>query len=116
MQQMTEDQTLGRQLMKIGYPEEGVEKYHRILANWFGTGIHESPDVEIRHIQLKVGDRLLLCSDGLNKELSHQEIETLLGESGTVQEICDRLLESALAKGGHDNVTIIVAEATDPES
>ncbi|MDB4679406.1 protein phosphatase 2C domain-containing protein [Planctomycetaceae bacterium] len=110
LKQQTEDQTLARKLMKFGHDEAQVRKFHNILANWFGTGVVGNPVVEIRHLSLKVGDKILLCSDGLTKELTDLEIQDMLNDSVEPQTICDNLLAAALEKGGRDNVTMIVAE------
>lgn len=75
-----------------------------------------NPIVEIRHLSLKVGDKLLLCSDGLTKELTDLEIQDLLNDSLEPQTICDNLLAVALEKGGRDNVTMIVAEVKNARS
>ena len=57
----------------------------------------------------RAGDRLLLCSDGLSDVLDHPTLEQLLG-AGAAQEATDRLVDAALAAGGHDNVSVIVAD------
>lgn len=68
-------------------------------------------DTEIREV--KDGDMYLLCSDGLTNEVSKDEIATELAR-GNCERICDNLLQSALQRGAHDNITIVVASAIDP--
>jgi protein phosphatase len=53
--------------------------------------------------------RLLLCSDGLNSEVPDEVIGRLLG-SGSLQTVCDRLVEAALEAGGSDNITVVVVD------
>ena len=55
------------------------------------------------------GDCLLLCSDGLSDMVSDAEIRELLAGGGSSEARCQRLVDRALAAGGNDNVTVIVA-------
>jgi serine/threonine protein phosphatase PrpC len=54
------------------------------------------------------GDTLLLCSDGLTRELSDEQIAAILGEAGGAQKAADSLVDLAKRAGGRDNVTVIV--------
>jgi serine/threonine protein phosphatase PrpC len=66
--------------------------------------------VEMRDVQLEVGDTLLLCSDGLWGYVSEQEIERELSDgTRTVEEASRALLDLALDAGGYDNVAIEIA-------
>jgi protein phosphatase len=56
------------------------------------------------------GDRLVLCSDGLFNEIADDEIGSLLLEQDTPHAAADALLELALARGGRDNVSVVVAD------
>jgi type VI secretion system protein ImpM len=60
--------------------------------------------------RVQVGDRYLLCSDGLTREVPDADIRGHL-ESGDVQEAADALIAAALAAGARDNVTAVVIEA-----
>ncbi len=51
----------------------------------------------------------LLCSDGLTKHLSAEEIGHLLEESGSPAEHCGRLVSLTNERGGSDNVTVVIA-------
>ncbi len=57
------------------------------------------------------GDRYLLCSDGLTKHVSDQELEEML-RHGTKEECCKQLIETTLERGAVDNVTTIVVDIT----
>ena len=100
MRQVSMDHVLGRNIVGkapltqyLGLPEE-VQMLEPSVA-------------EIEH---KEGYRYLLCSDGVTDMLSDKEIEEILSEDGKLSEIVNRLLESALQKGGRDNVTIVLCE------
>ena len=110
LRQLTEDQTLARKMIRAGHDPEKVSDFHRILANYFGTGLSHIPDVEIHHFEFQNDDRLLLCTDGLFRELSHAEICDHISQACSPQEICDQMLSKALERGGRDNITLIVAE------
>jgi serine/threonine protein phosphatase PrpC len=64
-------------------------------------------DVEIK--ALHDGDRYLLCSDGLTKELSEQEILEAV-QNGGCQETCQRLIDLALERGSRDNVSVVIVD------
>jgi serine/threonine protein phosphatase PrpC len=66
-----------------------------------------TPDVV--HLKLAPGDRLLLCTDGLTNMVDDHGIAILLGQ-GDVRQATDAMVETALANGGIDNVTVIVIE------
>jgi protein phosphatase len=70
-------------------------------------GSEVEPDVSIR--EARVGDRYLLCSDGLSDVVSSETILDTMRIEDT-QECADRLVELALRGGGPDNVTVIVAD------
>ena len=68
---------------------------------------HVYVDLELDELEDK--DRFLICSDGLFKDLSEEEIEELLGE-GSCVEVCDALIETALQRECADNVTVVVVD------
>jgi PPM family protein phosphatase len=55
---------------------------------------------------------MLVCSDGLNGELTDEEISGILNTVRHPQEAADALIEAALERGGRDNVTVIVIDAS----
>ena len=60
-------------------------------------------------VDLQPGDTLLLCTDGLTRHVSDERIAELLGRPTDAGTACRELVDEALAGGGHDNVTVIVA-------
>lgn len=58
--------------------------------------------------ELKHGDQYLLCSDGLTDMLSNFEIDEILSTAASTEDCAQKLVDSALEKGGKDNVTVIV--------
>jgi serine/threonine protein phosphatase PrpC len=108
LSQITTDHTLEAQMRsKLGRTGD-LSQFHHILVNAVGGG-PERPDVEGHRFRLASGDRLLLCSDGLHDEVEDIEIQSLLGSARSAGEACHSLISAALAKGGRDNVTAVVA-------
>jgi protein phosphatase len=81
------------------------------IANYItrAVGAGETLQLEAELIEPCEGDRFLLCSDGLNKELSDTEIASVL-ERYPLQEATGRLLAQCLDRGASDNVTVILVE------
>jgi len=59
-------------------------------------------------IDLTPGDTLLLCTDGLTKHVSDEQIDSTLARSDSAVSTSTKLVEDALAGGGTDNVTVLV--------
>jgi PPM family protein phosphatase len=72
-------------------------------------GLDRSMVPDVTHLELKAGDRLLLCTDGLTNMVDDKGVAALLG-NGDATEATDALVEAALANGGIDNVTVIVVD------
>jgi PPM family protein phosphatase len=80
-----------------------------VITRAIGTQVSVSAD--IAELDLKPGDMLLLCSDGLTRELSDERIALTLEEGGDIEGLCSQLVNSAKAAGGHDNITAILVRA-----
>jgi len=80
-------------------------------------GVINMPELTVDTVtgKLSAGQQLLLCSDGLTGELDDPEIADHLRKKGTIQEIAERLVDSANSRGGKDNITLILVPAS-PES
>lgn len=82
--------------------------FGRTLTQAIGSSNGVQP--ECAEVELQAGDRILLCTDGLTDMLEDHEIEAVLADDCSPEECCDRLVETALERGGHDNVTVIVID------
>ncbi len=113
LSQITHDDTYVQSLVDSGKltAEEALHHPRRsmILRALDGTSV--DPDISIREARL--GDRYLLCSDGLSDVVTASTLLEALS-SGSPQECADRLIQLALRGGGPDNVTCIVADVVDP--
>jgi PPM family protein phosphatase len=105
---LTRDQTMGAYLMdEYKMSEEQVEQggFNNVLASAVG-----SPEMTptVSELTLERGDVLLLCTDGLTKHVSEEQIAGVLGRSNP-ESSCRSLVDLALEGGGLDNVTVVVA-------
>jgi protein phosphatase len=111
LQLLTRDQTVAAQLVDAGVlqPEQVAHfPYRHVLAQALGTKGDVRP--VITDVTLEEGDRLLLCSDGLTGPVSEPAIAAILQASRDPAAAARALLEAALAAGGPDNVTAVVAD------
>ncbi len=66
--------------------------------------------VDVTETEARDGDLFLLCSDGLTTMLSDQEIHERLVADASLEEICRRMVHDANARGGFDNVTVVLLQ------
>ncbi|HUR51210.1 MAG TPA: protein phosphatase 2C domain-containing protein [Mycobacteriales bacterium] len=112
--QVTHDHTFVQTLIdsgRISEEEAATHPQRSVITKVLDGHDDLEPDVSVR--EARVGDRWLLCSDGLTGPVSSLDTlrETLLIEDP--QEACDRLVQLALRGGGPDNVTVVVADVVD---
>lgn len=104
--QLTTDHTWASELQLDGTAIEEID--HAITR---AVGGEATLTLDVRRDRVRLGDRYLLCSDGLTRELTAERIGALLSQ-GDVAQSARALVDAALANGGHDNITVIVIEAT----
>ncbi len=78
-----------------------------VLTNVLGA--RECADVHLHEYELRGGETILLCSDGLHNVVEEKELRTLLSVDDPLTDIGARLIDAALSKGGRDNVTVVLA-------
>jgi protein phosphatase len=110
LDQLTHDHTLTQQLVDAGLVDPGQARRHRlrnVLTNVVGgaSGVR----AELGHLCVCDGDRLLLCTDGLNGAVEDGRIAELLARHPDPQAACQALIQAALDGGGRDNVTVVLA-------
>jgi PPM family protein phosphatase len=109
LRRLTRDQTVGDALVSLNVmPKEKAEQagLFNVLASAIGAR-DMTPAVDV--IPLEHGDGLLLCTDGLTKHVSDARITEMLVGGSDAEAACRSLVDSALAAGGSDNVTAVVA-------
>ncbi|SDY20903.1 protein phosphatase [Micromonospora pattaloongensis] len=113
--QITKDDTYVQMLVDEGRisPEEASSHPQRSLLTRALDGRDIDPEYSVR--QVLPGDRYLICSDGLSGVVSAETIGDTLREYVDPQQCVERLVQLALRGGGPDNITVIVADATDQD-
>jgi protein phosphatase len=87
--------------------DEAVRSAQNILTRSLGT--EEDVQIDVDEHPLFPGDILVLCTDGLVKELTDAELLTVVSGTPEPQQLVRRLIDLANAAGGHDNITVAVA-------
>jgi serine/threonine protein phosphatase PrpC len=110
--QLTEDHTLVNFRLKLGLitPEEAASAPGKNVITR-AVGHQDYVEVDTLDIQTELGDRFLLCSDGLHGYLQDGELERLL--EGGREEVAAGLVDLANDRGGRDNVTVVVCDIVD---
>lgn len=111
IRQITKDHTMVQYLIETGEltPEEAKDhpKKHLITR---AVGVEESVSVDYNETELKKGDKVLICSDGLSNLVTEEEILSVVNKNNAVSDAVDILINLANERGGNDNVTIVIME------
>ncbi|WP_283170229.1 Stp1/IreP family PP2C-type Ser/Thr phosphatase [Curtanaerobium respiraculi] len=111
MQQITRDHSLMADMIEAGeltHEEARVHPQRSVITRALGSDPDMQPD--LYEINVSAGDRLLLCSDGLTTMLEDDRIESILNRTRDPQRAASILVNEAIAAGGLDNVTVVVAD------
>ncbi len=113
--QITKDDTYVQMLVDEGRisPEEASSHPQRSLLTRALDGRDIDPEYSVR--QVLKGDRYLICSDGLSGVVSSETIGEAMRDIADPQACVERLVQLALRGGGPDNITVVVADATDAD-
>ena len=109
--QLTRDHNLGQLLIDAGQAQPGspeVLRVRHVLTNCLG-GPGGGVKADVDHYTLIDGDRVLVCTDGLNDMVDDPQIAAALTRHPDPADACNALIELALKGGGKDNVTVLVA-------
>jgi serine/threonine protein phosphatase PrpC len=109
LQVLTRDHSYAQVLADSGQISQEQVATHRlrnVLLRHLGGSATE---IDVRHLRLESGDQLLLCSDGLSDAVTGEAIAQILSAATRAQAACDALIEAALAAGGRDNITVLIA-------
>lgn len=108
--QLTDDHSRVAQMIRDGElsPEEATSHPERnVVMRWLGLNPQVTVDVPPHPLELKAGDRMLMCSDGLTSHVSDVELLRQIDQRDPRQAV-DRLVELARSRGGSDNITAII--------
>ena len=108
---LTEDHSLVNALLKSGeITQEMAENHPRKNIITRSLGMPGSLEVDVAIHKIEDHDQLLLCSDGLTNMVSEPKIAQILLEAASLQDASQRLIEEANAKGGLDNITVLLID------
>lgn len=113
LSQITVDHSVVQELIasgKISPQEADAHPYSNVITRAVGASEYVGPDYV--SLDLQDEDRLVICSDGLTKELTDYGILHFLREQSDPAAAVDAMLEAALENGGRDNVTLIVVRVS----
>ena len=109
--QITRDQTMAQEMVDLGVmkAEDAAETQlaHTLTSSIGGSQTHP----KITRFDMAWGHVLLICSDGLTREVSDDRIRDVLRSMTSARQACETLLQEALDKGGSDNITVVVGRA-----
>jgi serine/threonine protein phosphatase PrpC len=106
--QVTRDQSLHSALLAAGHSENEAASAGGAILQALGVADDVDPSLSI--IELRRGDRVLLCSDGLHGLVGDPALALLLAEPHSVTDAVNLLIAAARAAGGSDNITAVVCE------
>jgi protein phosphatase len=112
IRQVTEDHSLAEDMVKKGKAtreEMRTSPMRSMLTRSIGTKEDVAIDDPVG-IELEDGDVLVLCTDGLTNLVEEQEILSAVHNTADLQKACNKLVDMARKRGGHDNITVIAAE------
>jgi protein phosphatase len=125
LERRTDDHSLVEELVREGRltPEQAESHPQRAIVTR-ALGVDEEVDVDIYTIEVRVGDRIVVCSDGLTTMLRERDVERLARGEPDPQRCAELLVNAAVEAGGEDNVTVVVldvlevdeAQPPDPEA
>ncbi len=110
IEQVTRDQSYVQLLMDAGAlsPEEAQQSdFKNVILQ--AMGLAPKVTVALGRIDLRLRDCFILCSDGLSNKVGPDELRSIVLASPRLDAACVRMVETAKARGGEDNITVIVA-------
>ena len=112
VRQITRDHSLVEEMVRMGGLDREAARNHQdknIITR--AIGARDTIEIDFFHEELKSGDLILMCSDGLTNMLEDEEIGRILKTPGTIEERAERLIDAANQNGGRDNIAVILIDA-----
>ncbi len=108
--QITKDQSLMQRLVEAGeLTEEEAAQSERRNIILQALGPDPKVKVDLTHQEVRRGDILVLCSDGLSGQVKKEEIAQIVTTTPDLSAACDKLIALANQRGGPDNITVVIA-------
>mgnify|MGYP001137831488 FL=1 len=112
VRQITRDHSLVEEMVRMGGLDREAARNHpdkNIITR--AIGARDTIEIDFFHEELKSGDLILMCSDGLTNMLEDEEIGRILKTPDTIEERAERLIDAANQNGGRDNIAVILIDA-----
>jgi len=115
LEPLTEDHSLVEAHVRAGLLEPSARAtapHLNVLTRVLGR--EADVQVDLNEVPVQPGDRLLLCTDGLNRTVDEAAIGEVLARRWHPQQVCDDLIELANQNGGGDNITVVIVDVVRP--
>lgn len=113
IEQLTDDHSIVMEQVRRGLltrEQAALSPIQNIITR--ALGVAEAVEPDLADYPLADQDTLLLCSDGLTRHLSDDQILTIIGDSSSMDAACDQLTAVAKDAGGSDNITCLLVRVT----
>ncbi|MBQ9141224.1 MAG: Stp1/IreP family PP2C-type Ser/Thr phosphatase [Lachnospiraceae bacterium] len=111
IRQITQDHSLVAEMVRLGNLDEELAKNHpkkNIITR--AIGADEKVEIDFFSVELKAGEAILMCTDGLTNMLEDEEIRMIIKGQRDIVEKVEALVEEANKRGGMDNITVVLIE------
>ncbi len=114
LRQVTVDHSIVQEMVDSGLIDKDQAENHpdsNVITR--AVGFNTPPIADYWRVPLRSGLRLLVCTDGLTKEVNHERLRLHLAAGLSSQETADALVDAALSAGGRDNVTLVIVDVVE---
>lgn len=111
LKQVTQDHSWVNEQVRAGVLSETDARTHpwrHVVTRALSGG--DDPDIEVTEIDVKAGDRMLLCSDGLSGVVPPDRVAEIIGQKAPLDATCQALIDAANQAGGPDNITVAMLQ------
>jgi serine/threonine protein phosphatase PrpC len=111
IRQITRDHSLVEEMVRLGEMDKADAKDHpdkNIITR--AVGVVPELSVDFFEVELKPGDTVLMCSDGLTNMIEDEEIKKIVLGQRDIVEKAEKLIDTANENGGKDNITVVLIE------
>ena len=111
IRQITRDHSLVEEMIRIGGIDRKAARNHpdkNIITR--AIGAMDTVEIDFFHEELKMGDIILICSDGLTNMVEDEQIGSIVRERISIEEKAEKLVEAANNNGGKDNIAVILID------
>ena len=109
--QVTQDHSWVTEQVRAGVLTEADARHHpwrHVVTRALSGG--DDPEVEVSELDVKTGDRIMLCSDGLSGVVPNDRVASIVGQEAPLDQICQDLIDAANQAGGPDNITVAMLQ------